>query len=68
MAAKKSRKRRKSAKRKSSRKTSSHRKARRSTKRKAARRGGKGHIPLPILEKRAGRLVRLVQKRGGRVK
>jgi hypothetical protein len=61
------RKKTRSRKRKSSkRKTTSHKKRR--TTRKAARRSAKGHIPLPILEKRAGRLVRLVHKRGGRVK
>jgi hypothetical protein len=36
--------------------------------RKAAKRKVKGRIPLDILEKRAGRLVRLVHKRGGKVK
>lgn len=42
--------------------------------RKRRRKGGrkkaahhKGHIPLPILEKRARRLVKLVNSRGGSV-
>jgi hypothetical protein len=60
MARKKSRKRKSSSKRRT--------KSRRSKTRRKASRRGKGHIPLPILEKRAGKLVRLVQKRGGRVK
>lgn len=57
--------------RKSSKRRSSKRKvARKTSRRKASRtsRKGKNQIPLPILEKRAGKLIRLVQKRGGRVK
>lgn len=60
MARKKSRKSRKSSRSKSRRKSSKR------TTRKAARRG-KGKIPLPILEKRARKLVKLVRHRGGSV-
>lgn len=49
--------------RKKSRKAS--KKRRKSTKKRKARRSTK--IPLKLLEKRAGKLVRLVRSRGGRV-
>lgn len=62
------------ATRKKRRKSSKRRGGKRKVARKAARRKasrtsrkGKGHIPLPILEKRAKKLVRLVRKRGGEV-
>ena len=40
--------------------------ARRSKKRRKMKKAKKGnHIPLEILEKRAGKLIRLVHRRGG---
>lgn len=60
MARKKSRKSKSSKRRsKSSKRTRRH---------SGKRRGGKNQIPLPILEKRLGRLARVVAKRGGRAR
>jgi hypothetical protein len=57
--------RRKGTKRRKTRKTAKRRTTKRA--RKSAKRRS-NQIPLPILEKRAGKLVRLVAKRGGRIK
>jgi hypothetical protein len=68
MARKKSRKKskRKSPKRVAAGKKAARTRARKKGKRRAKkRRGGKGQIPLDVLEKRQRRLTRIVKKRGG---
>ncbi len=53
-------KRRKKAGRKKARRKGGRRK-------KASHRSGKGKIPLKILERRLGKLARIVKSRGGRL-